>query len=234
PAAEQAAEQIAEVAELAEVEADAAAARIEAHAAVRRPVVVVGLALLGIREDVVSRLELLEALLRLRVARVLVGVVLARELPVRLLDLGLRRPLGNAEDLVEVPSRARRHQVVPPPGRPRQRRVRGGARRRRAGSPSARPPSPSPPRPRPAARARGPGPVASAAPGGRARGSPRASRSRPGRPSPAFPGPPGARGGRRPGVSPPRGAGPGGARARGRRHPAGALGRAVLTRARPG
>src|SRR5262249_4930285 len=71
PAAEQAAEQIAEVAELAEVEADAAAARIEAHAAVRRPVVVVGLALLGIREDVVSRLELLEALLRLRALRAL-------------------------------------------------------------------------------------------------------------------------------------------------------------------
>ena len=90
-AAEQPAEQVAEVAELAEVERDALAARAEAHTAVRRAVVVVGLALLRVGEDVVGGLQLLEALLRLLVARVLVRVVLPGELAVRLLDLVGRR-----------------------------------------------------------------------------------------------------------------------------------------------
>ena len=52
---------------------------------------VVLLALLGVGEHVVRRLHLLEALLRVLVARVRVGMVLARELAVRLLDLVVAR-----------------------------------------------------------------------------------------------------------------------------------------------
>ena len=71
---------------------------------------VVVLALVGVAEDVVRLRDLLEALLGLRVARVLVGVVLARELAVRLLDLVRRRLAVDAEHLVVV---LRRHPCPP-------------------------------------------------------------------------------------------------------------------------
>src|SRR5581483_2299117 len=149
-AAEQPAEQVAQVAELSEVERDALPARPEADAAVRRAVLVVGLPLLGVREDVVGGLQLLEPLLGVLVALVRVRVVLPGELPVRLLDLVRRRALGNAQDLVEVPSRSRCH---PTPSAPRSRRGPAAARGHPGGSPSARPRAPSPPPPRTAARA---------------------------------------------------------------------------------
>ena len=63
---------------------------------------VVLLALLRIREDVVGALDLLEALLGRLVARVLVRVVLPRELPVGLLDLVRRGVLLDAQHLIEV------------------------------------------------------------------------------------------------------------------------------------
>ena len=63
---------------------------------------VVLLALLGVGERLVGLADLLELLLRRLVARVLVGVVLARELAERLLDLVLRGVLGDAQRLVEV------------------------------------------------------------------------------------------------------------------------------------
>src|SRR4029078_6956134 len=69
---------------------------------------VVLLALLGVREHVVGLLDLLEALLRLGVARVPVGVQLAGELAVGALDLVVGGAPGNAQHLVEV---ARRHRV---------------------------------------------------------------------------------------------------------------------------
>ena len=90
-----------DVAEPARVEAAEAAA---AGGAPGRPEAapVVGLALLGIREQVVGLLDLLEALLGLLVVRVAVGVVLADQLAVGLLDLvGRRRPL-DSQDLVGI------------------------------------------------------------------------------------------------------------------------------------
>src|SRR5439155_17492052 len=63
---------------------------------------VVGGALLLITEDVVRGGDLLEPLLGLGVAGVRIGVVLLRELPIGLLDLGRGRVLGHAEDLVVV------------------------------------------------------------------------------------------------------------------------------------
>ena len=96
--AEEPAEQVAEVAEV-EVEVLGAALR-----AVRAERVVL-LALLGILEDLVRGLHFLEARLGLRVARVLVRVVLARELAVRLLDVVRARRLRDAEDVVEALSR---------------------------------------------------------------------------------------------------------------------------------
>ena len=63
---------------------------------------VVLLALLRVAEDVVCLRDRLEALLGLRVTRVLVGVVLARELAVRLLDLVLARLAADAEHLVMI------------------------------------------------------------------------------------------------------------------------------------
>ena len=64
---------------------------------------VVRLALLGVGEHVVRALHLLEALLGGVVAGVSVGVVLAGELPVRLLDVVVGRVLRDAEDFVRVP-----------------------------------------------------------------------------------------------------------------------------------
>src|SRR5262249_17884766 len=80
-AAAPAEEPAAEVAEVAEVEVgEARAAGPAGDAAVRRAPGVVLLALLGVGEDVVGALDLLEVLLRSLVAGVLVRVVLAREL----------------------------------------------------------------------------------------------------------------------------------------------------------
>src|SRR6266508_4448204 len=66
------------------------------------PDLVVLLALVLVADDVVSRRDLLEPLLGGLVSGVGVGVVLLRELAVRLLDLRLRRVLRHAEDLVVV------------------------------------------------------------------------------------------------------------------------------------
>src|SRR5439155_1160289 len=131
-AAEQAAEDVAEV-EVAEVERRRPGSRT---AAVARAEGVVLLALLGVREHVVGVLDLLEALLRLGVARVLVRVVLLDELAVGLLQVGSRRVLGDAECFVErashLPPCARAH--------PRsRRRERAGVRGHRACNPSAAP-----------------------------------------------------------------------------------------------
>ena len=61
---------------------------------------VVGAALLGVGEQVVGGLDLLELLLRTVVARVSVRVVFAREFAVGLLDLVVGRVLRDAEHLV--------------------------------------------------------------------------------------------------------------------------------------
>ncbi len=105
PAAEDPAQQVAEIAEVAEVERERAA-RPELGTAARGAPGVVLLPLLRVGEDVVGGLDLLEHLLRLFVARVLVRVVLPRELAVGLLDLLLRSALLEAEHLVEVLSRS--------------------------------------------------------------------------------------------------------------------------------
>src|SRR5262249_27769789 len=102
PAAEHAAEDVPEV-ELAEVERLAAVPR--ARAAARpghRLAGVVAPALLRAGQPVVRVGALLEALLGLRVVGVAVGVVLARELAVGLLDLLVARALRDPEDLVQV------------------------------------------------------------------------------------------------------------------------------------
>ncbi len=97
PPAEEAAEQVGEIADVEAAEVDVRPARRTADAAVRRAEGVVLLALLRVGQHVVRVLHLLEALLGVLVARVRVGVVLARELPVRLLDLVLRGVLRNPE-----------------------------------------------------------------------------------------------------------------------------------------
>ena len=126
-AAEEAAEEIAEV-EVLELRSAAAAA--EGPAAVRRPELVVLRALLGIGEHVVRALDLLE----LRLVAAAVGMMLARELPVGLLDLVGRGVLGDAERVVQ--------DCVIRPRSPGP----AGAPCHRAGSPSAAPGAPSPPR----------------------------------------------------------------------------------------
>jgi hypothetical protein len=65
-------------------------------------VLVVDLALVGVREHLVGLGELLEALLGLRVVRVGVRVRLAGEAAEGLLDLGLVGLAADAEDLVVV------------------------------------------------------------------------------------------------------------------------------------
>ena len=105
-AAEEAAEEIAEV-EVLELRSATAA---EGPAPVRRPELVVLRALLGIGEHVVGALDLLE----LRLVAAAVGVMLARELPVRLLDLlGRRRSWGRPACRTGLPSFGHDH-----PGRP--------------------------------------------------------------------------------------------------------------------
>src|SRR5262249_20513733 len=133
PAAEHPAQQVAEPAagggggavasaaeRVAQVELEAARAALprwpEASAPEQGAGVVVLLALLSVGQDVVRLGDLLEPLLRLGVALVGVGVVLAGELPVRLLDLVRGRGLGDVKSLVivlleEVPSA---HLLWPP------------------------------------------------------------------------------------------------------------------------
>src|SRR5262249_15291023 len=144
---EDVAEDVAEVTEIAEVDVDAARPRTGSAAAVRRAEAVVGLPLFGVGQDVVRRLHLLEALLGGLVALVGVRVVLARELPVGLLDLVRRGALVHTERVV----RRLRHRPPAPPRPPAalpRRPGRAARRARRACSPSARRRSPSPPPPR--------------------------------------------------------------------------------------
>jgi hypothetical protein len=109
-AAEDAAQQVGEVdafgVERARVEASAR--RSAAHSGLAQQVVL--LALLGIRQHLVGLCDLLEALLGTRIVGVLVGVRLAHELAVGLLDLVGGRIAGDAERLVMV-----RHQDSPKP-----------------------------------------------------------------------------------------------------------------------
>ena len=97
-ASEEAAEEIAEIAQVEVLELRPAGAAHRA-AAVRRAERVVGLALLGVGEDVVGALDLLEARL---VAATRVRVMLPRELAVRLLDLLGRGVLGDAQRVVQI------------------------------------------------------------------------------------------------------------------------------------
>src|SRR5262249_27056436 len=83
----------------------------------RGPEAVVVRTLVGIREDGVRLVDLLEFLLGVLVALVLVRVVLHGQGAERLLDLGLARLLRDAEDLVVVASHLRRR-----PRRARRRR----------------------------------------------------------------------------------------------------------------
>src|SRR5204862_2480127 len=91
--------------------AERARAATAAEAAERPLATVVLLALVGVAERVVGGRDLLEARLGVGIAGVAVGVVLARELAVGLLDLILRGLAVDAERLVVVgaPSHLRRH-----------------------------------------------------------------------------------------------------------------------------
>src|SRR5690606_33153011 len=105
-AAEQATEDVAEVAQVLEPEAagpcaGAPAGETCAHGPEAADLVVL-LALLGVADHVVGGRDLLEALLGGLVARVGVGVVLARELPVGVLDLLLGGGLADPEDSVVI------------------------------------------------------------------------------------------------------------------------------------
>src|SRR5262249_57928366 len=96
-----------EVAEAKEVAEDVAEVREDrgVEAAAPEPGVpeaVVALALLGVAEDAVGLGRLLEALLRLLVARVAVRVVLEGQLPVGGLDLLLAGSPGHPDDLLVV------------------------------------------------------------------------------------------------------------------------------------
>jgi hypothetical protein len=115
--AEEPAEQVAEIARTTRAEdvrhverraaGAAGATALEATAAERaateqRPRLVVLLALRVVGEDVVGLGDLLEPSFGLRIARVLVRVQLAGELPVGLLDLSRGRVLGDAQRQVVV------------------------------------------------------------------------------------------------------------------------------------
>jgi hypothetical protein len=106
-ATEEVREDVAKAAEAASPAAREAGAR-EAAAAEEAAARVVRLALLGIGQDRVGRLDLLEALLRSLVALVRVRVVLPGELAVGLLDLLVGGLLVDAERPVWI--RHRRHQ----------------------------------------------------------------------------------------------------------------------------
>jgi len=99
-AAEEVAEEPTQVAEV-EVARDVPASRVAAPTVGRAERVVL-LALLGVREHVVGCLDLLEALLGGGVAGVAVGMVLAGELAVRLLDRVRGSVLRNAECGVQL------------------------------------------------------------------------------------------------------------------------------------
>ena len=103
-AAEHAAEEIAQVAEVELLETNATGASAPVCSGESPPARgaerVVGAALLGVGEQVVGGLDLLELLLGAVVARVPVRVVLARKLAVGLLDLVVGRVLRDAEHLV--------------------------------------------------------------------------------------------------------------------------------------
>jgi hypothetical protein len=103
-AAEHAAEEIPEIreVELLEVHAAHVLAAAGKAASPRRAEGVVGTPLLGVREDVVCGLDLLEPILGAVVAGVAVRVVLAGELPVGLLDVVVGGVLRDSEDLVGV------------------------------------------------------------------------------------------------------------------------------------
>src|SRR3954451_2908849 len=102
-AAEQVGQDVLEAAEVGRGEAARAAASAGAAAAhAEDPAAVVLLALLGIADQVVGRLYLLELLLRRGVARVAVRVVLTDQAPMRLLDLVLGRLAIDPQDLVGV------------------------------------------------------------------------------------------------------------------------------------
>jgi hypothetical protein len=109
-AAEDAAEEVGDVdAVLVEhARVEPAARGRAAHAGLAQEVVL--LALLGIGQHLVGLRDLLEALLGRRIVRMLVGVRLAHELAVGLLDLVGGRVAGDAERLVMV-----RHQDSPKP-----------------------------------------------------------------------------------------------------------------------
>ena len=70
---------------------------------------VVGGALLGIDENVISLRDFFEMLLGLAVARIAVRVVFHGQLPVGAFDFLGRGPAGDAEDLVGIPAMTRRH-----------------------------------------------------------------------------------------------------------------------------
>jgi len=115
PPGSRATEEVGEdVAEAAEAATGASGSAAAAEAAARESATedaaagVVLLALLGVGQDRVRALDLLEALLRRLVAVVRVRVVLARELAVGLLDLIVGGLLVDAERPVRV--RHRRHQ----------------------------------------------------------------------------------------------------------------------------
>jgi hypothetical protein len=104
-AAEQVGQDVAEASGLEAAEAALARPLPGARPAARAeedPAAVVLLALVRVADDVVGRLDLLEALLGRRVVRVAVGVVTARELAVGLFDLVGRRLAVDAEDGVWV------------------------------------------------------------------------------------------------------------------------------------
>src|SRR5213080_1706067 len=124
PPAEDGREQVAEPAERAEIreiEVDPpGAGRTGASAPTRARVraiasqLIVSLALVRIAQHIVRLVDLLEALRRLSVVGIAIGMVLLREPAERLLDLVHRRGLGDPQDLVIV--LRRRHQPVSPSG----------------------------------------------------------------------------------------------------------------------
>src|SRR5918996_3119882 len=123
-APEQPAQHVAQVTEVLEPEPARSPARATRtlaaeHAAHRAELadLVVLLAPLGVADDVVGGRDLLEAFLGSLVAGVGVGVVLARQLPVRLADVLLGRAVAHPEDPVVIllePLTLRRHRWTRP------------------------------------------------------------------------------------------------------------------------
>ena len=105
-APEEVAENVAEIAETEAASAKAAEAcarsRIEVRVNACEAVLVIARLLVGVRQDLICLVDLLELLLSGLVAGVLVGVVLHGELAVRLLDLCLGRIFLYAEHLIII------------------------------------------------------------------------------------------------------------------------------------